>query len=120
MLKRILLLAVLLISLGSTMSLAANHWYYVGTNGGVSFYIDNGTVQKNDKAAYVWVKMRNSRGHEIWAHEIWAHFIFSRYDKTYTLTEERIGGRSRKVNPKTAIRPIIPNTPIEKILNLIW
>ena len=115
MLKRILLLAVLLISLGSTMSLAANHWYYVGTNGGISFYIDNGTVRKNDKAAYVWVKMRNSRGNEIWA-----HFIFSHYDKTYTLTEERIGGRSRKVNPKTAIRPIIPNSPIEKIVDLIW
>ena len=115
MLKRIVLLAVLLISLGSTMSWAANHWYYVGTKGGVSFYIDNDTVQKNDKNAYVWVKMANSRGGEIWA-----HILVSRYDKIFTATELRGPGWRKKVNPYTGIIPIVPNAPIEKIVELIW
>lgn len=115
MLKRMLLLAVLLISLGSTMSLAANHWYYVGTNGGVSYYIDNDTVQKNDKAAYVWVKIVNNLGHEAWGHT-----LVSRYGKTFTVTEVRGPGGSLKAKPDIEVLPIVPNTPIEKIVDLIW
>ena len=116
MLKRMLLLAVLLISLGSTMSWAANHWYYVGTTkDGTSYYIDNGTVQKNDKNAYVWVKMSDSRNGVILA-----HILVSRYDKIFTTTEFRGPGWRKKVNPYTEITPIVPNAPIEKIVNLIW
>lgn len=115
MLNRILLLAVLLISLGSMMSLAASHWYYVETKGGVSYYIDNGTVQKNDKNAYVWVKLSDNRGGEIWA-----HVLVSRYGKIFTATELRGPGWRQKVNPYTGIIPIMPNAPIEKIVNLIW
>lgn len=116
MLKRVLLLAVLLISLGSAVSLAANHWYYVGTTkDGTSYYIDNDTVQKNDKAAYVWVKMVNNLGHEAWGHT-----LVSRYGKTFTVTEVRGPGGSLKAKPDIEVLPIVPNTPIEKIVDLIW
>ena len=115
MVKRIVLLAMLLILLGSTMSLAANNWYYVGNAQGLEWYIDNATVEKNDKTAYVWIKMRNSRGNEVWG-----HILVSRYGKTFTVTETRGAGWSRKANPYTEIRPIVPNSPIEKIVDFIW
>lgn len=115
MLKRILLLAVLLVSLGSSMSLATNHWYYVGTQGGISYYIDNDTVQKDDKSAYVWTKMIDSRGREVWG-----HVLISRYGKTFTVTEVRGPAGSRKADQYTKIQPIVPNSPIEKIVDLIW
>ncbi|WP_127009670.1 hypothetical protein [Veillonella sp. CHU110] len=89
MLKRTLLLAVLLISLGSTMSLATNHLYYMGTIDGTSYYIDQDTVQKNDKNAYVWVKIVDNQGSEVWG-----HILVSRYGKSYTITELRGRGWS--------------------------
>lgn len=110
-----MLLAVLLVSLGSSISLATNHWYYVETKGGISYYIDNDTVQKNDKNAYVWVKMDDNHGDEVWA-----HILVSRYDKIFTATEVRGPGWRQKVNPYTGIIPIMPNAPIEKIVELIW
>ena len=111
-----LLLAVLLISLGSTMSLAANHWYYAGTTkDGTSYYIDNDTVQKDDKNAYVWTKMADSRGREVWG-----HVLISRYGKTFTVTEVRGPAGIRKADQYTKIHPIVPNSPIEKIIDLIW
>lgn len=115
MLKRALLLIALLILLGSTMSFATNDWYYVGNAKGLAWYIDNTTVEKDDKTAYLWVKMRNSYGSELWA-----HVMVSRYGKTFTVTEERGRGWSRKLNPYTEIRPIVPGAPIEKIVDLIW
>ena len=116
MLKRRLLLAVLLISLGSTMSLAVNHWYYAGTTkDGTSYYIDNATVQKNDKNAYVWVKIVDNQGSEVWG-----HILVSRYGKSYTITELRGRGWSRKLDPYKELQPIAPNSPIEKIVDLIW
>ena len=115
MLKRILLLAVLLVSLGSSISLATNHWYYVGTKGGISYYIDNDTVQKDDKNAYVWIKMADSGGREVWG-----HVLISRYGKTFTVTELRGPAGSRKADSYTKIHPIVPNSPIEKIVELIW
>ena len=116
MLKRILLLAMLLISLGSTMSWAANHWYYVGTTkDGISYYIDNATVQKNDKNAYVWVKIVDNQGSEIW----W-HILISRYGKAYTITEVRGRGWSQKLAPHKELQPVVPYTPIEKVVDLIW
>ena len=115
MLKRILLLAVLLISLGSTMSLAANHLYYMGTIDRTSYYIDQDTVQKDDKNAYVWTKMVDSRGREVWG-----HVLISRYDKTFTVTEIRGPGWNSKADSHTEGLAIVPNSPIEKIVELIW
>ena len=115
MLKRMLLLAVLLISLGSTMSLAANHWYYAGTKGGISYYIDNDTVQKYGTNAYVWVKIVTNEGSEVWG-----HILVSRYAKAYTITELRGYGGEQKLDPHEEFRPILPNSPIEKIVDLIW
>ena len=115
MLKRMVVLAVLLISLGSTMSLAANHWYYVGTNGGISFYIDNATVLKYGTNAYVWVKIVTNEGSEVWG-----HILVSRYAKAYTITELRGYGGEQKLDPHEEFRPILPNSPIEKIVELIW
>ena len=116
MLKRMLLLAVLLISLGSTMSLAVNHWYYAGTTkDGTSYYIDNATVQKYGTNAYVWVKIVTNEGSEVWG-----HILVSRYAKTYTITELRGDGGEQKLDPHEEFRPILPNSPIEKIVDLIW
>ena len=115
MLKRTLLLAVLLISLGSTMSLATNHLYYMGTIDGTSYYIDQDTVQKFGTNAYVWVKIVNNLGHEAWGHT-----LVSRYGKTFTVTEVRGPGGSLKAKPDIEVLPIVPNTPIEKIVDLIW
>ena len=115
MLKRILLLAVLLISLGSTMSLAANHLYYMGTIDGTSYYIDQDTVQKYGTNAYVWVKIVTNEGSEVWG-----HILVSRYAKAYTITELRGYGGEQKLDPHEEFRPILPNSPIEKIVDLIW
>lgn len=115
MLKRILLLAVLLISLGSTMSLAANHLYYMGTIDGTSYYIDQDTVQKFGTNAYVWVKIVTNEGSEVWG-----HILVSRYGIAYTITEIRGDGGEQKLDPLEEFRPIVPNSPIEKIVELIW
>ena len=115
MLKRILLLAVLLISLGSTMSLAANHLYYMGTIDGTLYYIDQDTVQKFGTNAYVWVKIVTNEGSEVWG-----HILVSRYGKAYTITEIRGDSGEQKLDPHKEFRPIVPNSPIEKIVELIW
>ena len=115
MLKRVLLLAVLLISLGSATSLAANHLSYMGTIGGTSYYIDKDTVQKYGTNAYVWVKIVTNEGSEVWG-----HILVSRYGKAYTITELRGDGGEQKLDPHEEFRPILPNSPIEKIVKLIW
>ena len=115
MLKRVLVLVALLISLGSATSLAASNLYYMGTIGGISYYIDKDTVQKYGTNAYVWVKMADSGGREVWG-----HVLISRYGKTFTVTELRGPAGSRKADSYTKIHPIVPNSPIEKIVNLIW
>ena len=115
MLKRTLLLAVLLISLGSTMSLATNHLYYMGTIDGTSYYIDQDTVLKYGTNAYVWVKIVTNEGSEVWG-----HILVSRYAKAYTITELRGHGGEQKLDPHEEFRPILPNSPIEKIVDLIW
>ena len=115
MLKRIVILAMLLISLGSAMSLAANDLYYVGNMNEVSWYIDNDTVQKFGDNAYVWVKMVDNQGSEVWG-----HFLVSHYAKAYTITEQRGPGWARKLDPHKEFRPFLPNSPIEKIVDLIW
>ncbi|WP_127160689.1 hypothetical protein [Veillonella sp. VA137] len=115
MLKRVLLLAVLLISLGSATSLSASHLSYMGTIDGTSYYIDKDTVQKYGKNAYVWVKIVTKEGSEVWG-----HILVSRYGKAYTITELRGDGGEQKLDPHEEFRPILPNSPIEKIVELIW
>lgn len=115
MLKRVLLLPVLLIFLGSVTSLAANHLYYMGTIDGTSYYIDKDTVQKYGTNAYVWVKIVTNEDSEVWG-----HILVSRYGKAYTITELRGDGGEQKLDPHEEFRPMLPNSPIEKIVNLIW
>ena len=115
MLKRVLLLAVLLISLGSATSLAADHLYHMGTIDGTSYYIDKDTVQKYGTNAYVWVKIVTNEGSEVWG-----HILVSRYEKAYTIIEIRGNGGEQKLDSHEEFRPILPNTPIEKIVELIW
>ena len=114
MLKRVLLLVALVISLGSTMSLAANHLYYMGTIDGTLYYIDQDTVQKFGTNAYVWVKIVTNEGSEVWG-----HILVSRYGKAYTITEIRGDSGEQKLDPLEEFRPIVPNSPIEKIVELI-
>ncbi len=115
MLKRVLLLAVLLLSLGSVTSLAANHLYHMGTIEGTSYYIDKDTIQKYGTNAYVWVKVVTNEGSEVWG-----HILVSRYAKAYTITELRGDGGEQKLDPHEEFRPMLPNSPIEKIVELIW
>lgn len=55
------LLALMVLSVGSTPAFAAD-WYYVGTSddGTISVYIDNSSVEKNNRNAIVWVKYIDS------------------------------------------------------------
>ena len=115
MLKRVLLLVALLISLGSATSFAASNLYYMGTIGGISYYIDKDTVQKYGTNAYVWVKVVTNEGSEVWG-----HILVSRYAKAYTITELRGDGGEQKLDPHEEFRPMLPNSPIEKIVELIW
>ena len=115
MLKRVLLLVALVISLGSATSLAANHLYHMGKIDGTLYYIDKDTVQKYGTNAYVWVKIVTDEGSEVWG-----HILVSRYGKAYTITEIRGNGGEQKLDPHKEFRPMVPNAPIEKIVNLIW
>ena len=115
MLKRVLLLAVLLISLGSTMSLAANHWYYVGMMNGAAAYIDNSTVQKDDRVAYIWLRGNNANGKEIVG-----HILVDRYGKRYMLIEGIVDGVLTPMGQFAKFDSIPPDSIIEKVVDLIW
>ena len=60
------LLALMFLSVGSTPAFAAD-WYYVGTSddGTVSAYIDNSSVEKNNRSAIIWERWINSDGTEL-------------------------------------------------------
>ena len=55
------LLALMVLSVGYTPAFAAD-WYYVGTSddGTESVYIDNSSVEKNNRSAIIWEKWINS------------------------------------------------------------
>lgn len=55
------LLVTLVLSVGYTTAFAAD-WYYVGTSddGAVSVYIDNSSVEKNNRSAIIWEKLIHS------------------------------------------------------------
>lgn len=60
------LLVTLVLSLGYTTAFAAD-WYYVGTSddGTVSAYIDNSSVEKNNRDAIIWERWMISDGTEL-------------------------------------------------------
>lgn len=55
------LLVTLVLSVGCTTAFASD-WYYVGTSddGTESVYIDNSSVEKNNRSAIIWEKWINS------------------------------------------------------------
>lgn len=57
------LLALMVLSVGCTPAFAAD-WYYVGTSddGTESVYIDNSSVEKNNRSAIIWEKWVHSDG----------------------------------------------------------
>ena len=59
------LLVLMVLSVGSTPAFAAD-WYYVGTSddGTISVYIDNSSVEKNNRNAIVWIKCIESDNSE--------------------------------------------------------
>lgn len=75
------LLVTLVLSVGCTTAFAAD-WYYVGTSddGTVSTYIDNSSVEKNNRSAIIWEKWMHSDGTEL----LWRVY-YTRRPKTYTL-----------------------------------
>lgn len=60
------LLVTLVLSVGYTTAFAAD-WYYVGTsdNGAESVYIDNSSVEKNNRGAIIWERWMFSDGTEL-------------------------------------------------------
>lgn len=60
------LLVTLVLSVGYTTAFAAD-WYYVGTsdNGAESVYIDNSSVEKNNRGAIIWERWMISDGTEL-------------------------------------------------------
>ncbi len=115
MLKRMVVLATLLILWGSTVSFASDNWYYVGMMDGAAAYIDNSTVQKDDKVAYIWLRGNNGNGQEIIG-----HILIDRYGKRYMLIEGIVDGVLTPMGQFARFDSILPGSTIEKVVDLIW
>lgn len=108
-------LAILLLLWGSTVSFASGNWYYVGMINGAPEYIDNSTVQKNDRTAYIWL-----RGKSVNGHEMLGHILIDRYKKRFILIEGYVDGELTPMGQVAKFEPILPGSPMEKIVDLIW
>ena len=115
MLKRMGVLAILLILWGSTVSFASDNWYYVGMMNGAAAYIDNSTVQKDDRVAYIWLRGNNANGKEIVR-----HILVDRYGKRYMLIEGIVDGVLTPMGQFAKFDSIPPDSIIEKVVDLIW
>lgn len=117
------LLVTLVLSVGYTTAFAAD-WYYVGTSddGAASIYIDNSSVEKNNRGAIIWDKWVNS-DNTTSLHRVY----YTRKPKTFTILSYTSYDAQGNIlysedipsyeQDRTAIRP---DTVAEAIWYCIW
>lgn len=118
MVKRILFLVPLFLCLTFSTASAEN-WVIFNYANGVSTYLDTDRLIQKGDTATVWMHLVDNSGYHVYSkHQL---FRYSHSATTlYILLPSKDGkpGRLERLNSK--VTPILPDSTIEKVYNIIW
>mgnify|MGYP005860353741 CR=1 FL=1 len=106
--------------IGGIGSVDAANWYTVGTDSnGITWSIDQDSVQKSDKTATVMIKAQDSEGYHFIATEEFNHKKKTVKDQKVVLyNPQGYAEREDKVDGKD--RPVVAGSPSEAVYNFLW
>ncbi|MBF1757048.1 MAG: hypothetical protein HXP26_04830, partial [Veillonella tobetsuensis] len=101
-------------------SASAVNWQVFGEDSsGITWYIDQDSVQKNDKTATVAIKAQDSEGYHFVATEEFNHKKKTVKDQKVVLyNPQGYPEREDKVDGKD--RPVVDGSPSEAVFNYLW
>ncbi|GCL67907.1 hypothetical protein [Veillonella tobetsuensis] len=101
-------------------SASAVNWQVFGEDSsGITWYIDQDSVQKNDKTATVAIKAQDSEGYHFVATEEFNHKKKTVKDQKVVLYNPQ-GYPEREDQVDGKDRPVVDGSPSEAVFNYLW
>lgn len=106
--KKILICLAIIIGVFVNQPVFAVSWYHVGEVGGYAVYVDNSSVQKDSRYAYLWVK---------WGH-LRLHVMFDKYERAYVVGDWYEG--DKRYYGQSKVFPVSGRDFSEVVYDSIW